>query len=155
MDVAILSSAAMDGNNGGWPILFGETPIDNNEINLAIDEDQIKDSERKHNTEQVAYLVIDDLNMAKTNNTVEATEAILQDQFMVQLFPIPTQDVLNIRSTSEIAQVTIYNLSGQQMNTYREGQLTTIDVSHLHSGAYFILASSPDGKITKRKFIKQ
>ncbi len=57
-ETAILSSAAMDGNDGGWPVLFGSDPVSQTEIILAIDEDQINDTERSHTTEQVAYFVL-------------------------------------------------------------------------------------------------
>jgi hypothetical protein len=56
---AIISSAAMDGGNGGWPVLYGATPVTADTLNLAIDEDQINDSERSHITEQVAYIVFE------------------------------------------------------------------------------------------------
>ena len=54
---AIVSAAAMDGNNGGWPILYGSNPATTGGLQLAFDEDQIKDPERNHTTEQVAYIV--------------------------------------------------------------------------------------------------
>ncbi|MEM7116777.1 MAG: G8 domain-containing protein [Chloroflexota bacterium] len=56
---AVVSSAAIDGNDGGWPILYGEVPFENG-LQLAINEDQYRDSERKHTTEQVAYVVFTD-----------------------------------------------------------------------------------------------
>ena len=54
----VLSSAGMDGGSGCWPILQGPTPINGSTINLAVDEDQLRDRERKHTTEQVAYFAI-------------------------------------------------------------------------------------------------
>ena len=58
---AVASQAGMDGNNGGWAVLYGGNPLpaDGGTLSLAIDEDQLKDTERAHTTEQVAYLVID------------------------------------------------------------------------------------------------
>jgi len=58
---AVLASAGMDGGDGGWPVLMGDDalPASSGTINLSFDEDQLKDSERKHTTEQVAYFVID------------------------------------------------------------------------------------------------
>lgn len=58
---AILSSAGMDGNDGGWAVLRGSEPLppSGGTIALSIDEDQLRDSERNHTTEQVAYFVID------------------------------------------------------------------------------------------------
>ena len=57
--VAVLSSAAMDGNNGGWPVLYGASPLSTSALQLVYDEDQLADSERSHTTEQVAYVVFD------------------------------------------------------------------------------------------------
>lgn len=57
--VGVVSTAAMDGNNGGWPILYGANPLSASSMQLAFDEDQAKDSERRHTTEQVAYIVFE------------------------------------------------------------------------------------------------
>ena len=55
---ATATIAAMDGGDGGWAVLYGTSPISTN-INLAIDEDTVGDSERNHTTEQVAYWVME------------------------------------------------------------------------------------------------
>lgn len=57
---AILSSAGMDGGDGGWAVLRGEDPVPQagTTINLSIEEDQLRDTERNHTTEQVAYFII-------------------------------------------------------------------------------------------------
>ena len=46
------------GTVGGLPY-YGESPLRRGEIRLAVDEDQVGDSERSHTTEQVAYLVFE------------------------------------------------------------------------------------------------
>jgi hypothetical protein len=60
---AIVSQAAMDGANGGWAILYGNNPITgsggNCQLRLAIEEDWFWDSERRHTSEQVAYILIE------------------------------------------------------------------------------------------------
>ena len=56
---AIISQSAMDGNNGGWAVLYGDNPLTATSLNLAIDEDKLGDTERSHITEQVAYLVFE------------------------------------------------------------------------------------------------
>ena len=58
MSAAIVSSAGMDGNEGGWPVLYGPNPLSEDSLHLAIDEDQYRDSERQHTAEQVAYIVL-------------------------------------------------------------------------------------------------
>ena len=55
--VAVASSAAMDGGDGGFPILYGSNPVTSNALQLAIDEDGVSNSERSHTTEQVAFIV--------------------------------------------------------------------------------------------------
>ena len=52
--IGIVSAAAMDGGNGGWPVLFGADAVGTNVLGLAYDEDQVNDSERAHITEQAA-----------------------------------------------------------------------------------------------------
>ncbi len=56
---AVLSAAGMDGNNGGWPVLYGADAVDAGSINLVFDEDTLGDSERAHTSEQVAYVAFD------------------------------------------------------------------------------------------------
>ncbi|MBX2819776.1 MAG: T9SS type A sorting domain-containing protein [Rhodothermaceae bacterium] len=57
--VAVLSAAAMDGANGGWPVLWSDTGLSDGSVQLAFDEDQLFDEERLHTTEQVAVLVLE------------------------------------------------------------------------------------------------
>ena len=57
--VAIVSSAGMDGGDGGWPVLYGQNPVAASNLNLAIDEDQLKDTERSHTTEQVGCAIFE------------------------------------------------------------------------------------------------
>lgn len=56
---AIVSSAAMDGSDGGWAILYGANPVTAATLNLAADEDQLANPERSHTTEQMAYIVFE------------------------------------------------------------------------------------------------
>jgi hypothetical protein len=57
--VAIVSQAAMDGSEGSWAILHGTAPLATTSLKLAVDEDDVKDTERSHTTEQVAYFVLE------------------------------------------------------------------------------------------------
>ena len=54
---AIVNLAGMDGNDGGWAVLYPPTPISFGTLNMAVDEDQVSNSERRHTTEQVSYLI--------------------------------------------------------------------------------------------------
>jgi hypothetical protein len=57
--VRVVTMAAMDGGNGGWAYVYGATGASTTTLYLAIDEDQVGDSERNHTTEQVGYLVFE------------------------------------------------------------------------------------------------
>jgi hypothetical protein len=59
-EISVTSMAAMDGNNGGWAYSsYGATPTSTTSLFLSVDEDQISDNERRHNTEQVGYIVFE------------------------------------------------------------------------------------------------
>jgi len=54
---AVVSQAGMNGSNGAWATLYGNTPVTSGSLELVVDEDQIKDSERIHLPEEIAYVV--------------------------------------------------------------------------------------------------
>jgi hypothetical protein len=56
---AAISSAGMSGNNGGWAVLSGATPLEANSIDLHVSEDKLNDSETSHNTTNVGYLIFE------------------------------------------------------------------------------------------------
>ena len=57
--IGLVTEAAIDGNNGGWAVLYGASPLAGTQIDIAIDEDTLGDSERAHTTENVSYWVFD------------------------------------------------------------------------------------------------
>ena len=73
---AVVSQAGMDGNNGGWAVLYGENPLSANSIGLAIDEDIAKDSERKHTSEQVAYIIFSEPTPVQIGNPEFRTDVL-------------------------------------------------------------------------------
>jgi hypothetical protein len=56
---AIVSQAAMDGTDGGWAVLYGTDWFTGGRLSLAIEEDWVWDTERRHTNEQVAYILFD------------------------------------------------------------------------------------------------
>jgi len=54
--VVVASSLGMRGNNGGWPIVYGSGSSTN--IGSAIEEDTLRDSERRHTTETLGVFVV-------------------------------------------------------------------------------------------------
>ncbi|MFK7849884.1 MAG: DUF6288 domain-containing protein [Akkermansiaceae bacterium] len=56
---AAVSIGGMDGGDGGWAVLGGSSAISPTNIRTWVDEDVLKDSERKHTTEQIGYLIFE------------------------------------------------------------------------------------------------
>ncbi|MBI1355066.1 MAG: tandem-95 repeat protein [Acidobacteria bacterium] len=53
---AVVSSAGMAGPDGGWPVLADPAAIAGGSLELFVDEDQLRDAERLHAAERVAYV---------------------------------------------------------------------------------------------------
>jgi hypothetical protein len=51
------SRAGCDGGDGGWSTTYGPAPLTATALALAIDEDQLGDTERRHGSEQIGYVV--------------------------------------------------------------------------------------------------
>jgi uncharacterized repeat protein (TIGR01451 family) len=95
-----------------------------------------------------------DFNAPVVTNTVATAVAPLamktfgKDLFTI--FPNPASTLLNIKSDAKITAVEIANHLGQ---TVLKSNNTTVDVSGLASGVYFVKAHSAQGNATQ-KFIK-
>lgn len=78
---------------------------------------------------------------------------VSQSDFIV--YPNPVQKTLQIEmpNNTRLQSVNIFNTLGQLVLTVSQSDLTTIDVSALKSGTYFIEGVSEPGKSTQ-KFIK-
>lgn len=57
--IAVVTQAGMDGADGSWAYTYGAIPFTNSNLSVAVDEDQVNDSERRHSTEQVSYFVFE------------------------------------------------------------------------------------------------
>ena len=59
MGAVALSQAGMGGADGSWAVLSGSPAYTPTQLQLYACEDQIRDSEQKHSTERVGYLVFE------------------------------------------------------------------------------------------------
>ena len=57
--LGIVSMSGMKGTDGAWAVLDGPDPLSSTQIRLVVHEDQIRDGERYHAAEQVAYVVFE------------------------------------------------------------------------------------------------
>lgn len=96
-----------------------------------------------------------------TNNYTTTIQALSNQDFnfgnYFSLYPNPVSDVLNInkKESIEIASIHIYNVLGQLMMVIPNAKnVSTIDVSNLLSGNYFVKINSDKGTSNTR-FIKK
>ena len=68
------------------------------------------------------------------------------------VYPNPTANVLNIKSTQEIDNVTVFNLLGQNVASFSKNEITnsSIDMSELSKGLYLVKITSGDKTQTLR-----
>lgn len=71
-------------------------------------------------------------------------------------YPVPTKDLLYIKSESNLKSIEVYNLIGQKVLTrYADGKNIQIDISQLKSGAYIIKLSTIKGDQQSFKILKK
>ena len=74
------------------------------------------------------------------------------DQWDFSIFPNPATDLLNINSETTISQIEIYNLLGQLVLSNTDQ--STIDISIVDQGTYFVKAVDEHGNIGSQKVVK-
>jgi len=103
-----------------------------------------------------------DFNFPIITNTTSTTVATLAtnlfDSSDFTIYPNPAQNSITVKTdnTAVIQSIILYNLLGQMVNSVSSNTLsasTTIDVSALKAGTYFMEIQSTQGKTTK-KFVK-
>lgn len=176
----VLSSAAMDGGDGGWPV-FKAAPLGASGFRIAIEEDQIRDNERSHTTEQVAYLVF---GYSNTNLPLERTDPLTSEypeqpsqpvsqnlQWSADgstadllLYPNPALDHIRVRwsaATSGPAVISITNLNGKailswELETNDNGRIDQqLPLEGLLPGVYFLQLTTKDEQIAERFIVGQ
>ena len=160
---AVLSSAGMDGGDGGWPV-FRANPAGNNNLVMAIDEDQLGDTERAHTTEQVAYLAFgSQTGSAPATGSMPTTDAApvfdAETFSDLNVYPNPARDVLTVEfdfTGSETVQFMVTDMMGRQVGPMRKndsldatGQFQ-IDVTEYQAGTYLLHAIGTEGRQSKK-----
>ncbi|MEM9325263.1 MAG: PKD domain-containing protein [Bacteroidota bacterium] len=143
---AVLSIAGMTGSNGGWPILYGPDGLQSDAIQMAIDEDQIGDSEREHIEEKVSYLVfgtdVQGSNAAPRTATENSSVVIYPNASETGLFNLRINNP-NLSTNDEMLEEMVIEVFGPngarlQSHRYKEAGDYQIDLSAQRTGYYFV-----------------
>ena len=66
------------------------------------------------------------------------------------VYPNPVNDRLYIETETEVKEVVVYDVYGRQQTTVNGQQTSSIDISNLNSGVYFIKVVTENGEVVKR-----
>ena len=93
---------------------------------------------------------------AKSEEACATTEpdAVSELVSSFNIYPNPVNDKIYIETEVEIEDVVVYDVYGRQQSTVNGQQTSSIDVSNLNSGVYFIKIKSNDKFVLKR-FVKK
>jgi Metallo-peptidase family M12B Reprolysin-like/SprB repeat/Secretion system C-terminal sorting domain len=163
LNTAIVSSAGMDGDEGAWPVLKS-LPADKTALNLSVFEDQISDAERRHTTEQVAFIAIGD-GVPLANGTGDTNPPLTSKPGALaplHVYPNPAWDTVTLefeQRDSGGPDLLLTDVFGRilQYSTLLPAEpglrSVTMDVSTLKPGFYF--AQIIEGNLRKTaKIIK-
>lgn len=87
------------------------------------------------------------------NFTTSATLGIEDNTFNAfSVYPNPTSDILNIKGSQEVDNITVFNLLGQNVASFTKNEIvnSSIDLSELSKGLYLVKISSGDKTQTLR-----
>jgi hypothetical protein len=158
---AVLSAAGMDGNDGGWPVLYGEGISASGDLRLLYDEDIANDNDGYHTTEEVAYVAFDGVPTALRGNLPKTSPKTSQ-KFEMTIFPNPVVDELSVQTNRLPAgsySLRITDVNGQIVRSSiiineMEARLNlTLDAGDLSPGMYFVTLYSEEEKVSE-SFIK-
>ena len=111
-------------------------------LDISADGSTIVGAGRDSNNQRVGFVL-------KLDETILGTETV-HPTLEMTYYPNPVRDILNISSQVEIEKVTIFSVTGQQLMTKALNGSTTVDVSSLSNGAYFVKAFGNNTSTTFR-----
>lgn len=168
---AILSVAGIKGGDGHWPVLYGDAPFGNQGFDLAVDEDQVSDSERWHMDESIAFIAFDNKNasiqalaqngigQSENRNPEPDKDSFAPEQPTFRAFPNPVYDKVMVTAQVDKGQpceLSVVDVHGKVLLTRVLPQVNSLllnemlDLSRLSDGFYFLRLTDGQGIRTLR-----
>jgi len=91
-------------------------------------------------------------NIKVNNESVLSTQEAIASTENISVYPNPTTDYINIKTSAKIKNVEVYEISGKRINIKLEGN--KVDVKDLGSGTY-LLNVETEGRNYTKQFIKK
>ncbi len=106
-------------------------------------------------TEDICYQAQEDLSMLEVECGSSAIGDIFANDNQVAFYPNPANDILNIRFVEEFQTVSINSITGAKVLEFNnQAEMSSINISSLNAGVYFISFTLLDGNKVTGKLIK-
>lgn len=102
-------------------------------------------------TAVISYDAVADLTTVGSNADILSNKEF--NAFQFEVYPNPSSDVINIRAKSPISKIKLHNVLGQVVT--EKNETSSIDISDLSAGYYFLRAEDNSGNIGTKKIIKK
>lgn len=102
------------------------------------------------------YICFVDANSGETNCDILSSveEKSVQDEIVFYPNPVTDNLMFNSRNNSEIKNISIVNLNGENVIKYLPSNSKNIDVSNIATGTYIIVVETNTGRTVKKIIIK-
>ena len=131
--------------------IYRETVLIDTTLNLFYEDVNLSDGSYTYNVRPV----YEDCYGATSSKDIAFYESV-KENFIPNLtiYPNPANDKIFIKTELEVEDVIVYDVYGRQLSTAKGQQSSTIDVSDLSKGVYFVNVKTSAGSVVK-KIIKQ
>lgn len=92
------------------------------------------------------------INSIIFDNTLGVDDVDLKDDASISLYPNPVQHVLNVKASSNINKIEVYNILGQHVLSIKNSN--SIDVQQLNKGAYITKIFQDNDIVSTKRFFK-
>ena len=160
----VLSLAGVRSRDGGWPVFAGPSPFNEEEISLSIDEDQIKDQERRNIGSLVNYLIFGErLKRSKRKKSYHPVSKLNSSDVEYKVFPNPASQFATIEFNlieSNRYDLQLIDAIGRTLFTktraYTSGwNKELIHTQNIANGIYQILILSDENVVLRQKLVVQ
>ena len=102
-------------------------------------------------------LYIDDIAFHPTDPTAEPTAIQVPEETDFTAYPNPVKNTLYLENLKDVKSISVYNMTGQRMLSYKglTSATASVSVSSLTSGVYMLSVEDSSGNSTLKKFVKQ
>ena len=84
-------------------------------------------------------------------NPIGPTISIFEDDYSkISIFPNPTTEFIRVANDKNVKQITIFNLVGRKMKTFKAKSGERYDVSNLPNGMYLVQLRQDEAVISRK-----